>query len=63
MFIAMNRFRVAKGVQSSFRAGLDVDEASRAHSDRSINIWEVPSWQVLPNGVMTLLSASQRSPI
>jgi hypothetical protein len=41
------------------RRGL-IDRMARA--DRSKSIREVPSWQVRPNGVMSLLSASWRSP-
>jgi hypothetical protein len=32
------------------------------HLDLELLIREVPSWQVRPNGVMSLLSASRRSP-
>jgi hypothetical protein len=32
------------------------------NSDRSVGIRKVPSWQIRPNGVMSLLSASWRSP-
>ena len=58
------------------RPGTDIDQAEQkpmyaatsvelpkdADSDSSMSIREVPSWQVRPNGVMSLLSAGWRSP-
>ena len=42
-------------------AAISVELPRDAHSYRSVSIGEVPGWQVLPDGVMNLLSASWRS--
>ena len=59
--IDSERTDIDQAGQKLRHAAISVELPEHAHSDRSINIREVPGWQVRPVGVMNLLGASWRS--